>query len=281
MPDQPSFLNNMSNNTDVNLSTNRPSTNHGMPKGYIRPDLVEAHNDTFHIPTLWEKSYLCPCRERSTRQPKQTCNICFGRGIAFLPSQPLKITIQSQEKGINNIDLGLLDSGTAIGTPERLTRLTFRDRITIPEAVIGQSLLFDIDENRLNNGFYLIYDVKSITFATTTKGQIYEGEDFEIDYNKNLFLPKESLLGENVSINLLTTLRYLVADLLKEHRYIQEPNQTFTLSPQKILLKREDVFIEKESWALGASNEEVNKMIDTKRPSEPDGLNGFFRNGVL
>lgn len=237
---------------------------------------LDNHIDNFGQAVLWEKSYLCPCRDRKTRQPDQTCKMCHGRGIAYLPPTNLTMAIQSQEKGVFNGDLGLLDTGTAIGTPQRTNRVSFRDRITVPNAVIRQSFIFDVTEKRVKNGFFMVYDVKSIEFATTLKGELVEGTDYTLDLKHNIIKPAPHLKGEMVSININTTLRYLVADLLKEHRYVRDINYEQHNAVQKLLLKREDIFIDKEAFEIGINNEEVSQVIDAKRRPSTNGLNGFF-----
>jgi hypothetical protein len=246
----------------------------------VRTDMLDVAADSMAIEALWEKSYLCPCRNPKTKQPNQACPKCYGRGIGYLPPQPFKILIQSQEKGVFNADLGLIDSGTAIGTPaDRTLRLAFRDRITIPKAKVSQSFLFDASERRIKKGFYMVYDVHEIEYALTVDNELVEGADYEFNKVKNLFIPKEHLRGKMISINISTTLRYMIADLLKEHRYAPVFTGGNAAMPQKLLLKREDLFIDKEAFDLGANDAEVGEMIDTKRPPSLDGLNGFFSRG--
>lgn len=257
----------------------KPSILYTQSQAAIRPDSLDVTLENFSLNTLWEKSYLCPCRNRSTQQPNMGCVRCHGRGVAFLPPRPLKIVIQSQDKGIINGDLGLMDSGTAIGTlADRTMRLAFRDRITVPQAIVSQSMIFDVTQKRIDNGFYMVYDVQEIEFATTLNKELVEGVDYTFDPQNNLFIPNASLMGQNVSINLLTVLRYMVADLLKEHRYAKDATGNLLKLPQKLLLKREDIFIEKEAFSQGTDDADVGKMVDTKRPPNLNGLNGFFGN---
>lgn len=257
----------------------KPAILQNVSTASIRTDMLDNQVTSMSIPTLWEKSYLCPCRNKDTRQPDPSCKLCRGRGIAYLTPRPLNVIIQSQEKGVFNADLGLLDSGTAIGTPDRLTRVAFRDRITVPDAKVSQSFIFDVTSKRVKNGFYMVYDVHEIELATSINGELLEGVDYTVDYNKNLFFPNESLIGKNISINILTTLRYMVADLLKEHRYAKNPKGELEKLPQKLLLKREDIFIDKEAFSLGVNEEEITEMMDAKRKPSVDGLNGFFGSG--
>ncbi|AXH71118.1 hypothetical protein BSP38_076 [Bacillus phage BSP38] len=257
----------------------RPAILYTTSVATVRPDMVDPAIKSMSTPALWEKSYLCPCRDRATRQPNPACPRCRGRGIAFMPPRDLDILIQTQEKGVFNGDIGLVDSGTAIGTPaDRESKVAFRDRITLKNVQVCQSFIFDVTQNRINKGFYMVYDVNSIEFATTIDEELTEGKDYEFDSKNNLFYPKEHLLGLNISINIQTTLRYLVADLLKEHRYGLDQQGNRIRLPQKLLLKREDIFVDKEAFELGSDSTEVGQMIDTKRPPSTDGLNGFFRN---
>ncbi|WP_220428474.1 hypothetical protein, partial [Streptococcus lutetiensis] len=78
-----------------------------------------------------------------------------------------------------------------------------------------QHFIFDVTEKRIERGFYLVYDVKEIQYALVMDRELVEGTDYRFDRDKNMFFPNESLLGENVSLNISTTLRYLVSDLLK------------------------------------------------------------------
>jgi len=256
----------------------KPSILGNMSTAGLRTDMLDVSTNSMSIPTLWEKSYLCPCRHKATKQPNQACNRCHGRGIAYLPPKPVKIIVQSQEKGVFNADLGLMDSGTAIGTPaDREFRAAFRDRITLTNVSVSQSFIFDVSDKRIQHGFYMVYDVKEIEFATTIDSELTEGVDYTVDVNKNLFFPKEHLKGKMVSINILTTLRYMIADLLKEHRYAPDQSGKLVRTPQKLLLKREDLFIDKEAFEIGVNDAEVGEMVDTKRKPSTDGLNGFFR----
>jgi hypothetical protein len=267
--------------SQVPQDSKRPAIIPSISSAGVRTDMLDVHIDHMSLPVLWEKSYLCPCRNRATQQPNQSCVRCHGRGIAFLPVKQLNMVIQSQDKGIVNGDLGLMDSGTAIGTPDRSERIAFRDRVTVPNALVSQSFIFDVSQRRIDQGFYMVYDVHEIEFATALYKELNEDTDYRFDSENNLFFPNQSLLGQNVSINILTTLRYMVADLLKEHRYTKDQQGNLISLPQKLLLKREDIFIDKEAFEIGSDNADVGAMVDPKRPPNIDGLNGFFRDGKL
>lgn len=231
------------------------------------------------IKAQWESSWLCTCRNTKTLAPDVNCPICGGKGIAFLPAEEIKIIVQSQEKGVINGDLGLYDSGTAIGTTTIGSGVGFRDRITLPDVLLRQSLIFNIDQKRLERGMKLTYDVKQILLAKGSNGRdLTEGVDFTVDYINNMFYPKETLLGQIVSLNMLTVLRYYVIDFLKENRYQYteknrgKENAIYESYPKKLLLKREDIFVTTEAFTTGTDIAERGKLLTdkTKEVDAPD-----------
>jgi len=241
------------------------------------------------LKTLWEKSFLCPCRTRMTKSPDPSCPICHGRGIGYIPAQEETLIIQNQDRDVSSKDLGLVESGTAIATTEPESIVTFRDRITLPEVKISQSMLFDINQYRLEHGHFLPYDVKEITLALTDDAEtIQEGKDFTIDYEKNLFKPESHLLHKNVTLNITTILRYIVIDLLKESRYQYTNrgnfNETFTNLPRKVLLKREDAWVNPIPFTNDEEEpqpEENTQWLDPKRDMNTNTNEGGFFGGMM
>ena len=247
-------------------------------------DHIRSFSENRGIEVLWEKSYLCTCRNRMTGAPNASCPICHGRGIAYLPAKRDTMIIQSQEKGLTNGDLGLYDSGTAIGTSRTDSLMTFRDRISIPDVSIGHSLIFDVTQRRIDKGMWLSYDVKELTYAVTDNGVILvPDQDYTVDYEKNLFFPNQSLLDKNVSLNLTSTLRYIIIDLLKESRYQytnkDQATEKFENLPKKLLLKREDAWVNPTPFSL---DEATEKEYDTttEDPKRNSTLGGFFGGGL-
>lgn len=240
------------------------------------------------IDVLWERAWLCTCRNPMTLAPKSTCHICHGKGVAYMQPTKERVAIQSQEKGMANMDLGLYESGTAIGTTRLESKITFRDRLSVPDVEIYQSLIFDVTDYRVKHGMFLSYDVKRIDIVFGDNGrELIEGKDYTFDEPTNMFYPKMHLVGTNVSINMAVMLRYIVIDLLKESRYqytafgVSSPQ--FENLPRKLLLKREDIFVNSEPFSLsidtesrlkelGATQEQEQHMLDPKRQSS----GGFF-----
>lgn len=241
--------------------------------------------DDMGLKVLWEKSYLCTCRNPMTKAPDTSCPICMGRGIAYLPPIEVKMAIQSQDRGVTNSDLGLYDSGTAIGTTLPESHITFRDRITVPDVQIDQSMLFDVTQKRIDKGMWLTYDVNSISLAVTDGGQeIYEVEDYILDKEKNLLLPRQHMLGKNISLNIVTTLRYIVIDLLKESRYQYTDKgkdmERFQALPKKLLIKREDAWVNPTPFSL-EDNPELPPEVTDEDPKRIMKTGGGFFGGVI
>ena len=81
------------------------------------------------------------------------------------------------------------------------------------------------------------------------------------------------------------TLRYTVSDILKESRYqytqFNEPQTKFENLPQKLLLKREDVFVKPEAYKpKDGINEDIqiDDVIDDPKakPTSQENKGGFF-----
>lgn len=252
----------------------------------------KKHVQDRSIKVLWERGYICTCISKRTQSPRATCPRCHGTGVAYKPAQHTFGMIQSQMKGANNIDLGLVDSGTAIFTTRFETRMGFRDRITIPDVVIPQSMIYHITPERQRKGVRLKYDVREVEFITGETRDLTEN-DYYIEDGK-LFVTEE-FQNQNISINIFMTLRYIVMDLLKESRYQYTENgrvePTFENFPQKILLKREDNVVPPEPFILDNMDDDkerreaeakINNFMkpSSTTPSNPEGnvqnRDGFF-----
>lgn len=272
MVNRPTFLSGYGN-------TEHSPTEHGKggSRVHFDPEEIGGHIEHMSYPSKWEKSYLCPCRTVRTRQPDPMCPRCRGRAIAYLPATGLHVVYQSQERGTYNSELGTLDTGTAIGSIEVNQRVSFRDRLTLEGTKVRQSTLFDVTAHRVKYGHFLVYDVHDIEFITIVDRTLSEGDDYTFDRGTNIFYPGEHLLGENISMNITTTLRYVVADLLKEHRYARLKEGGFTPTAQKVLLRREDLFVEREPFSIGIDEREEKEIIDPKEGTKViQGINGFF-----
>lgn len=220
------------------------------PKNKVK--FTEDNVDKFVIDhgayTLWEKSYLCPCRNHDTGSPSQTCPRCKGVGFTHHEGIPTVVMYQNQDKGVSNGDVSLSHAGTAIGTTTKEDKVSFRDRLTIPESTVPQSLLVEVTKQSVESGIYLRYEVEEVTYACTDEGPVDS-----IKIVDNFYYPDESLVGKYVSFNLDVLLRYYVIDVLKENRYQfdtdpRKANQFARAKDKinltrKLLLRREDMFI--------------------------------------
>lgn len=267
--------------------------NNNNPEKKTTGKRIEFNTDNFRkfvkdraINFIWQRGYICPCINKRTSSPRLSCPRCHGNGIAFMTPVESYGMIQSQQKGIQNIDIGLIDTGTAILTTPFEKRMAYRDRITIPDILVPQSMVFYIDEDRIKKGINLMYDVKEVTFITNNDREM-DDRDYTIKDNK-LYVNDE-FVNTTVSLNVLMTLRYMVVDILKESRYqyteFLQPTTQFENLPQKVLLKREDVVVNPEPFILesnidgDAINKIEAKINNPVRPSD-NRMGGFF-NGDL
>lgn len=200
------------------------------------------------IKVLWEQSYICTCLSKMTKSPQPDCPICNGRGIAYLPAVNKVLILQSQDRSVSNTDLGLIESGTATATTVPDSPVTFRDRISVPDVSIRQSMIINVTQERIDTGFRLPYDVNRVLLARTEDGiALEEVKDYDLNLAENIFTPNAKYLGKNISLNIDTILRYIVVDLLKESRYQYSNKGTeleeFVNLPKKLLLRREDAWI--------------------------------------
>ena len=242
-------------------------------------DMIRFINDR-GIKVLWEEAYFCPCLNPDSGHPRVDCPRCHGKGIAYLPPKETIMAIQSQEKGTNQLDIGILDTGTAIGTTQLEKRISYRDRFTVPEVLMPQQMIYFVNKDRIRKGIPLYYDVKEVTYIATQDGTVYE-EDYEIKNNR-LYL-NEKYENHTVTLKILMTLRYVVSDILKESRYqytkFNQPKSKFENLPQKLLLKREDVIVLQDPYKVNDGIEEdLEIQVDDPKASasNPSNLGGFF-----
>nr|DAN11191.1 MAG TPA: hypothetical protein [Herelleviridae sp.] len=236
------------------------------------------------IKVIWERAYFCTCLNHDTGEPRMDCPKCHGKGIAYLPPKETVMMIQSQGKGVSQMDIGLLDSGTAVGTTRLETRISYRDRFTVPEVLMPQSMVYYVNESRLKKGIPLYYDVQEVTFITTQE-KVLDEDDYKIENNR-LYL-KEEFLYQTVSLNILMTLRYVVSDILKESRYqytkFNEPQPKFENLPQKLLLKREDVVVLQDPYRVNDDSitEDIEMQVQDPKAKSGDSMLGGFFGGMI
>lgn len=285
--EKPYMLSSLNNSNIINKSTTYTTTSSVDEQEqklatarleFDTKDMKRFINDR-GIKVLWERAYFCPCLNPDTGHPRVDCPRCHGKGIAYLPAKETIMAIQSQEKGTNQLDIGILDTGTAIGTTQLEKRISYRDRFTVPEVLMPQSLVYFVSKERIKKGIPLYYDVKEVTYITSNKGNVYD-DDYEIKNNR-LFL-NSKFESSTISLNILMTLRYVVSDILKESRYqytkFNQPQTKFENLPQKLLLKREDVIVLQDPYKVqdGIEEDLEIKVEDPKATPNSSNLGGFF-----
>ena len=263
--------------------------------------------ERFGLPSIWEKSIPCPCINPVTNAPRSDCPLCHGRGLIFSNPVQLQIAYQSNDKGPYNGPNGMFDLGTTIATPQTTDSgiengISFRDRLTVTNMSLSQSLMFNLTSKRITNGVYVPYKlsngIEGIDRAITLNGssiqELIPNEDFTFNKSTNTLNFSKKFLGKNISLNLSVVPRYYVADLSKETRYLQvskyevkkqlEGNGNPLLTnyiknnyvtstdqinyyraPKKLILKREDLYVGMVNFEAQDNTDKPNNYIDPKR----------------
>jgi len=230
---------------------------------------LDAFVNKVGLKTSWEQSFICPCVNPKTLAPNPKCPICHGEGRGYLPAKDTLVAIQENDKGYAQYQAGYFDSGSAIGTVGRNSKVSAWDRITVPDAQVRQQYMFNVTDDRVADGHQIPYDVHSIIFASYMKDgilqQAMEGSEYTFDREHDKIIPNSSLIGYNLSLILSVTLRYIVVNVLKELRYqYTKRNNTsgrYTELPRKLLLKREEVFHNNIPMVNTGNGEESTKPV--------------------
>lgn len=283
----------VTNNPNKKLENNDIDNSQPTISGIDDPSEFDLqHLDAFvkkvGLETQWEQSFICPCVSPVTLAPDPKCPICHGEGRGYLPAKDILVAIQENDKGYSQYQTGYFDSGSAIGTVSRSNKVSVWDRITVPDAQVRQQYMFNVTDDRVKNGHQIPYDVHSIIFASYMKDgvlvQAMEGSEYTFDREHDRIMPSSSLVGENLSLVLSVTLRYIVVNVLKELRYqYTKRNNTvarYTELPRKLLLKREEVFHNNIPMVNTGTGEEntrpvVSQMDIISRSANKDTDKGF------
>ena len=195
-------------------------------------DLIERTG----IPTVWERSFPCPCFNPKTEQPRSDCPLCHGRGLLYKTPKILQVAYQSNTKGPYNGSMGVEDMGTTTATPQLTENgiengISFRDRLTIPGLTIGQTFMFNVTSFRQKNGIFIPYLINKFddvyTLVDNALVSLDEGElplkdnQYYFDSKSNKMYISNNLIDHNITMNLTSPLRYYVVDISKETRYAQ------------------------------------------------------------
>ena len=262
---KPTFLSdNATVGKDMVTNSTAPVTSNELanarPRQRTMKDTIEFNVKAFYetvekngLITSWEQSFMCPCVNPMTMAPDPNCKICHGTGRGYLPAvNGVSVVIQENGKGRRVTATGQYDRGTAQGTVQMGYRVSAWDRITVPDFTARQQYLFNVTQDRIDNGQYIPYDVKNIIYIAygsddTELKQAVEGVDFTFDRKLDKLYPSQALLNSKVTMILNVTIRYIVLDVDKELRYqYTERNQAtkkFDELPRLVTLKREEAFI--------------------------------------
>jgi len=261
---KPTLLNTDNIGEDTVTRSDKPVTSNELanaqPRKTTMKDTVEFGVKNFYamiekngLLTNWEQSFMCPCVNPLTTAPDPNCPICHGTGRGYLPAtKGVQIVIQENGKGKRVNQYGQYDTGTAQGSVQIGYRVSAWDRITVPDFVVRQQYLFNVTDDRAKDGHFIPYDVKEIIYIASMDKeghmqQLTEGVDYKFDREHDKIHPTVNLIGQNITMILNVTMRYIVTDVDKELRYqYTERNlseRKFDELPRHIILKREEAFV--------------------------------------
>lgn len=253
---------------------------------------IKKFVDDHGMRVIWERSYLCTCRDPNTGKPDINCKICGGTGRAYLPGQDIRMLIQSQKRGEQVSSVGNYQKGTALGTVNMETPIATKDRITAPDVHIIQAFLFVNTQNVVDHGIKLPYDVHEFLFVASTTGELTIDKDFSYDTKTKVFkVLNNDLLDQNITMRFDATLRYIITDILKENRYqysnkaVADKSERYEALPKLCELTREQSIIGETTQSFASSsdtlkklNTELNESVDSDLSYiEPDNDEGGFR----
>lgn len=227
---------------------------------------VEDHG----MQVIWERSYLCTCRDPDTGKPDINCPICGGTGRAYLPGVSIKMMIQSQNRKETYNNMGVYQKGDALGTTQMETPVATRDRITCPDIHVIQAFIFNAKQNIMDKGIRLPYRVYKFLYVGYSKKQLKQDIDFSYDTKNQLFkVLNKDLLNQNISIRFDMTLRYIITNIDKENRYqyssrgILDKHIRYEALPKLCELTREQSIIGETTKSLASSSDILNNLNES------------------
>lgn len=214
-------------NLSKNINPKYPSRN------IIPSQAIEQHIQNLwrhSVRCLWEVSMRCPCVSIDTNSPRPNCPICHGEGYFYPESYELDMGMQSDENKYNIGGHGKQYLPGTIATPQFGTvsgvpsqNIKPGDRITVLNWTTPQEYIFNVTNNRLNDGVFLPYKTKKVikAFTTTEEGDLSEVSLDKLNLREDNFLEvkDKSLLSNTISVLLNIEKRFYVESLLKELRY--------------------------------------------------------------
>ena len=261
---KPTLLNTDSPGEDSVTRSDKPVMSNELaneqPRKTSMKDTVEFNVKNFYamiekngLLSNWEQSFMCPCVNPVTLSPDPDCEICHGTGRGYMPAKKgVRIVIQENGKGKRLNQYGQYDTGTAQGSVQIGYRVSAWDRITVPDFTVRQQYLFNVTEQRTENGHFIPYDVKEILYIAYMDEDKHlkkatEGVDFTFDRELDKIYPTVNMIGYNMTIVMNVTMRYIVTDVDKELRYQYTernlPEKKFDELPRHVILKREEAFV--------------------------------------
>lgn len=186
--------------------------------------LLQKHS----ISCTWEQSFECPCIDPQTNAPNPLCPTCHGQGRFFNEPKLIDIAMTSDTAKDFMGSEGVFSLTGTIATPQLTSNgiengIKIGDRITVDNWDTTQTYLFNVNQQRLDHGLFIPYNVRKIDkmYTIDDSGNLVtlSDKDITIDSNSLLTISNRDLLGKSISLSLSVIKRFYVVSLLKELRY--------------------------------------------------------------
>ncbi len=188
------------------------------PENYA--NLIKSHG----VPVVWEKSMLCPSRTNAVKPGGHdpTCKLCDGSGYVFFEPINTIMVIQSASLEQNYYIQGRFDSGTATITALPENKISYWDRIVLPNTVMRYTdLVFRRVGTLTDPVRYSVVELLRVQSGP----QVFEiGKDFKLKDGQIVWTKNAKRRpADGVSYSILGNRNpvYLVMDMLNPHRQVR------------------------------------------------------------
>lgn len=209
--------------------TRQFSTGKSLQADFILPEIEATIRDK-GCDCLYERAYLCPCKDSASAAPLSLCRNCGG--VGWIWCNPTKtrmivsgIASDSKMKEAALREFGMIDMGAVKITAIDVDKFTYMDRITILEATAQHNQIIYpklTDDEDIFFAFtkYNILDIDNIAFYNGSGAKLtrlFEPTDYLFQDNIITFIDGYSAIT-NFSVSIRYSHRpvFHIIDILRE-----------------------------------------------------------------
>lgn len=187
---------------------------------------------------IWEKSLICPCKEKVTGAALSTCKNCGGTGWLFVSPKQIKLLVHSLNIKNDYSAWSEEARGTISCSSADINDITVMDKITMLEATsYFNEILLTRKQN--NESFsFLTYIPKTVVYLAafisdnTPLTQLTLGTDYNIVKNKIILLNEFNIEDLKLSVRYSHSPIYHVLDMNRESMESYRKTGNFEVNQQ-------------------------------------------------